>query len=333
MKFTRLTALAVLMIACVATAQTELTTNGGFETGEFTGWQLFPSQPGNITIGAGNGSTFGCDINNTALASNSFLKHANLGAGQVSPGQAVTVSLDMKGVTAAGGIVFVQVFWEISGGGVSGAQLLGPIFADPNPATWTTHTFNLTAGSDVSGGVSVQVEAVTGGAPGSMTVVSIDNVSVSIMSTMATYPGTGDDLELETGINGAADTTDVKTAAGGDTLVVNVSSPGGAFELEPYFLWVQPVSTAAGVPNLGAIGAPEFHLDLAMPVFVLVDAGFPAPTGPALIGPGGGTDHYFILPPALNGLGQSLVFQTLVQSNAAANMIYATSAAHEIIIP
>lgn len=326
-------ALAFILIACTATAQIELATNGGFETGDFTGWQLFPSQPGNITIGTGNGSTFGADVNNTAPASNAFMKHANLGAGLVMPGQAVTISVDLKGVTAIGGLVFVQVFWEISGGGVSGAQLLGPIFADPNPATWTTHTFVTTAGSDVSGGVSVQLEAVTGGAPGSVSSVSYDNVSVTITPTVVNYPGSGDDLELETGINGPVDDTDVKMAAGGDVLTVNVASPGAAFDLSPYTLWVQAVPTAGGVPNLGGLGLPDIHLDLSLGIFVLVDANASTPTGALLIGPGGGTDHFFVLPTALDGLGQSLVFQAVVSSSAANNMIYAATNAFEVVVP
>jgi hypothetical protein len=330
---TRTLAAALALLVSSVTAQTELTTNGGFETGSFAGWQLFPSQAGNITIGAGNGSTFGADVDNTLPASASVLKHNNLGIGQVMPGQTVTISVDVRGVTAIGGLVFVQLFSEVSGGGVSAAQLFGPIFADPNPATWTTFTFMTNTGPDVSGGVTVQLEAVTGGATGSVAQVAFDNVSVTIMSTMVTYPGSGDDLELTTGVNGPTNGTDVKSAAGGDTLTVNVASPGGSYDLNPYTLVVQAISTAGGVPNLGSLGLGDIYLDLALPYFFVVDATSTAPTGPLVIGAGTGSDHTFVLPPALNGLAQSLVFQSLVASSATSNGVYAITNAHEIIIP
>lgn len=325
----KMTTLAILLVASVATAQIELTTNGGFETGDFTGWQLFPSQAGNITIGTGNGSTFGADVNNTLQASNSFMKHNNLGVGTVMPGQDVTVSFDMRGTTAVGGLVFCQMFSE-----GSSAQLFGPFFADPNPAVWTTFSFVYTTGADVTGGISVQLEAVTGGAMGSVSTVSYDNVSATIPNpVVASYPGSGDDLALATGVNGSADSTDIKAAAGGDTVVVNVSSPGGAFDLSPYTLWAHLVPTAGGVPNLGGIGLPDVYLDLALPVFVLVSPDAGSAVGPLLIGPGTGTDHFLSLPAALNGLGQSIVFQSIISSSAANNMIYAATDAHEIQVP
>lgn len=322
----RTIAAVMALLVCSVSAQTELTTNGGFETGDFTGWQLFPSQPGNITIVGGNGSTFGANVANTLPASNSFMKHANLGAGQVMPGQAVTVSLDLKGVTAIGGIVFVQVFWEISGGGISGAQLLGPIFADPDPNTWTTHTFNLTAGSDVSGGVSVQLEAVTGGAAGSVSDVTYDNVSVTIPSG-ATYPGSGDDLTIGTGINGAPGGPDVKNAVGGDVLSVNVASPGGTYDLFPYYLVLQAPLTG----NVGSFpGFPELHFDATLPHYFLVDPTLFSPIGPPVVASAGGTTTTYQLPTSLNGLGKSLVLQGVVLSPSLT--IVATDA-NEIVIP
>ena len=114
----------------------ELLTNGDFETGDFTGWQEFPSAPGNITIASpGSSSSFAANINNTTAPSASLIKNANIGLGTVAADEDVMVSIDVKGSTAIGGVVFVELFSEISGGGVSKSEILGggPLALDPDP--------------------------------------------------------------------------------------------------------------------------------------------------------------------------------------------------------
>jgi MYXO-CTERM domain-containing protein len=98
----------------------------------------------------------------------------------VNPGEQVTISFAAKGEGAIGGVAFAEFFSEIAGGGVSSSILLG---GAPLALTNQYHTFNFTvnAGPDVSGGVTLQFAAVTGANPGSVSVLFIDNASVSVI--------------------------------------------------------------------------------------------------------------------------------------------------------
>ena len=113
------------------------------------------------------------------IPGNPTLKQANLGAGQLTPGQQVTVSFDWKGTDAAGGVVDVVLFSELSGGGVSqtDAILGGAGF----PADWTTvGPLDITIGPDVSGGITLQFTAICGGVAGCNSDIFIDNVSIIV---------------------------------------------------------------------------------------------------------------------------------------------------------
>jgi hypothetical protein len=168
--------------------------NGGFETGDFTGWTQFATGP-NQTVNANNppsdpssSGDFHAQINNTVLASNSLFKQANVGIGQAAPGQAWTVTFDARGSVGVGGVAFAEFFNELSGGGTSpctGCGILGgaPLQAqglNPDPLVWTTFTFSGVNGADVSGGVTLQLGATTGGAPGSFANMFYDNIVIDV---------------------------------------------------------------------------------------------------------------------------------------------------------
>ena len=76
-------------------------------------------------------------------AVDNLIKNANLEAGNLTPGASITVTWDMRGSLAgAGGVVFVELFSEFSGGGATGEIYTGgPIFpmipmcGDPIPGT------------------------------------------------------------------------------------------------------------------------------------------------------------------------------------------------------
>jgi len=182
-------AMAAAMLLCIGTAQAapvELVGNGGFETGDFTDWTLFPGG-GTQAVSAVNPSSGSfsaeafCTTGGTPC--DNLLKSANRGVGVVTAGQEITVSFDYRGTTADGGVIFAELFSEIDGGGVSDAQLLsgGPFFGVPgDPDAWQSFSVTTTLGSDVSGGVTLQLKSSCGGAASCVSDVYFDNASMTV---------------------------------------------------------------------------------------------------------------------------------------------------------
>ena len=178
-------ALALAAATCASASAVELTTNGGFEAGDLSGWQSFPTANSTFLLtGDANTGSFAAELFNNDSASSAVIKQANLGIGLVQPGQIVDISFAVKGSAADGGVFFAEFFSEIDGGGVSATQILGggPIFPG---SSYQVFNFSVVAGPDVSGGITLQFAAVTGGAPGSTIVAFIDDVSVSIVPAPA----------------------------------------------------------------------------------------------------------------------------------------------------
>jgi hypothetical protein len=165
---------------CGTNNGTELIANGGFETGDLTNWDV---AGGGISVVNTNPSegTFAANLNNTTLASSSSIKSPNRGVGVICAGEQVTISFDYRGEAVAGGVLFVELFSEFSGGGATN-QLLngGAPFIPSDLNTWISYQVTTTVGADVSGGVSLLFNAVTGGASGSVSNIFIDNVSMVI---------------------------------------------------------------------------------------------------------------------------------------------------------
>ncbi|MEM7573191.1 MAG: proprotein convertase P-domain-containing protein, partial [Bacteroidota bacterium] len=162
----------------------ELTTNGDFETGDVSAWTSFPTPNSVFEATTDNPSTgtFAGRLFNPNAASAAVIKQANIGVGVVNPGDEITISFDARGQGDNGGIAFAEFFSEVDGGGVSSAALLGGAPLGVTFNDWTPFEFTVTAGPDVSGGITLQFAAITGADAGSVMNLFIDNVSVTIES-------------------------------------------------------------------------------------------------------------------------------------------------------
>ncbi len=172
-------AFGALLAAASSTSAQSLAVNGGFETGDTSGWESFPSINSTFEVtGDANTGSFGARLFNGAETSGAVIKQANLGAGVVMTGQTITVSFAAKGMAGIGGVAFAEFFTEIDGGGVSSSQILG---GGPLPLTgsYQPFSFDVPLSADVSGGITVQFAAVTGADAGSVMTLILDDVVIS----------------------------------------------------------------------------------------------------------------------------------------------------------
>ena len=170
---------SAIVLAAAASANANFATNGGFEAGDTSGWEYFPTATSTFNVtGDSNSGAFAAEIFNDAPASAAVVKQANVGIGSVSPGDTINISFAAKGSFAAGGVSFAEFFSEVDGGGVSSSEILGgaPLALTSD---WQTFNFTTTAGPDVSGGITLQLTATTGAAPGSVAVVFIDDIVIT----------------------------------------------------------------------------------------------------------------------------------------------------------
>lgn len=181
-KLITLAACAGMLLSLGATAAraTNILTNGDFETGDLTGWQVFGvSANSNVMVQSpDNGPALpglhNAYMDNRAEALGLTLKQTTVPGSAM--GGIVYYSFDLKlGQAANGGVFFVQIFAERSGVGiVGGSGLLG----NYTPADWTTFSgsFVAPAGADF---LTIQFMANTGAVTGSVSTMHVDNVILS----------------------------------------------------------------------------------------------------------------------------------------------------------
>ena len=172
-------------------AMQDVAINGGFETGAFNdgsenaSWQVFPNN-GLVEITTDNPAA-GTYAANLIVPTrgvgdppvDALIKNANLGAGFLTPGAPVTITWDMRGsLEGAGGVIFVELFSELAGGGTSKAEIYTGAPLAPN-ADWTPYSWTTTLGPDVDGGVTLQLKASCGPVVGCGVDSYFDNITIT----------------------------------------------------------------------------------------------------------------------------------------------------------
>ena len=160
----------------------ELITNGTFENADLAGWALDGAGSSTVVNTEASGGNFSANLL-VGEIQDAIIKAANLAAGELTMGQSVTVSFDLKAeYSGAGGVIFAQFFHESAiAGSTNGDGGLGNGLA-PLAATseWQTFSYSDTLDTDVSGGVSLLLKASCGAVAGCGVDAYVDNVSVVV---------------------------------------------------------------------------------------------------------------------------------------------------------
>jgi len=169
---------------------------------------------------------------------------------------------------------------------------------------------------------------------GGATGADIDAVG-ALASELSQYPGTADDLFLETGVGGALATggpgEDIKVATAGTLFEARVSSPGGTFHGAPILIMAQLFATGGPAPVFAADPAVHLAFDVQPAPVILFDGGVMTPFGPTGGLAPSGTALAWYLPAFL--ADASIMVQAFAISPAASNGGYAATDGHEIVLP
>ena len=161
-------------------------TNGDFETGDETGWLFFDTETTNggsagisDTENNTTGGTYSARVQ-SGTQNNPGIKQERFGVGSIQANQQLTVQFDSKTESLVdGAVVNVLAFSESATVGKAAVlHNLGTI--NTSAGTWNTNTYNFTTAGDVTGGVSILLEVVCGGADTCEGIVYFDNISVEV---------------------------------------------------------------------------------------------------------------------------------------------------------
>lgn len=339
MRTTPFSALLSAVLLAPAGLSQNLLTNPDFESG-LTGWSTFGNASSEFLNPPGVVPLSGVQV---AKMYGNFTGSFNVtGIFQsfpASPGQTFTLDCfgrhwDGDRLLGAGlpndnAVVMKIAFWDSLGGEVGGGERL--VIDGLSPQNTWVNPAPVAATAPVN---TVRVEALILFLQPNVDAGSaqIDDVTFTGPPPTPTYPGTGEDLVLSTGLGGSPLASgagnDVRQAPATPTVLeLNISSPGGTYDLQPYLVLAQLFGT--GAPPVPAPVFPELWFDFVggSPLLVL-QTGTPSPIGPALIGPNGGTSHFYMTPVGFTGV--SFMVQAIVLDPGSANAFYAASDAFEL---
>ena len=177
---TTIAALA-LALSTLAGASSANVFNGGFESGDFNGWETLGTGDSFFEIVSDSHTgAWAAHFRNDADASGALLKQTGIGAGVIEAGAMIHVEFTAKGSAAVGGVFFAELFSVDAGGGVTRSEILGgaPIFFG---SEYQTYSFDTIAGPDVAGGLTIQFGAITGAEPSSFSEAFLDDVSITFV--------------------------------------------------------------------------------------------------------------------------------------------------------
>lgn len=151
---------------------------------------------------------------------------------------------------------------------------------------------------------------------------------------VVSYPGSGEDFVLSTGVNGPVTTAlPPQLAAPGDALIVHFESPMGSYDFTPPVLYAQLFPT--GTPPFQPVDYPEVFLDFAPNVYyqtLLLYSGQTSPFSQGLLPPGGMTFSYGV-PNGLSGLSLMIQAYAVAPSANTGNTWFTATDGREIMFP
>ena len=159
----------------------DISSNGGFETGDLEGWTLYDNG-GSATLDNTEAQTGDWCVKLFASAPsglNPTLKQERKAAGSIVVGDKVQVTFSYKGsLTGESGTVSTQSFVEAT----NGASQIETFDVTPTN-TWQTFTTTYTVtgalqGGDVSGGITMEFVAICGGVAGCSSTLYLDDISL-----------------------------------------------------------------------------------------------------------------------------------------------------------
>ncbi|MFN4946074.1 MAG: PKD domain-containing protein [Chryseotalea sp.] len=155
---------------------TSFITNGGFELGD-SNWLLINNNGAtSISSTENNGGTKSAKIESGKF-DNPGVKQERFAVGTVLPNTQYEVKFDVKQQTLVdGAVVNAFVFSETNTTNPAVQHSLTPITL--SQGNWSSNTLTFTTAADVTGGISLLIEVVCGGADSCNGVVFIDNVSL-----------------------------------------------------------------------------------------------------------------------------------------------------------